>query len=169
MKIFRALSLLSILAVVTTFAFEASAAQSKAAQPLAASVPLTSQELYKLYGNRSWIWKAGAGYFAVKQRAFTAWSADGGGSYGLGHWFITEPGKVCFKAVWYAKSGDAPALTCFSHRKRGNVTYQKREPGGNWYPFKSTPARKDDEYNKFRSGDYVASGLKRMRAKISRK
>ena len=155
MTMFRAISLLCIVGVVGTFAHPASAAQRKPSIPPAMSEPLSSQELFNLYSNRSWIWKDGAGYFANRQREFKSWTADGGGSYGLGRWFITDPGKLCFKAVWHAKGGSAPALTCFSHRKKGNAVFQKREPDGDWYQFKTTPARVDDEYRKVRPGDYV--------------
>ena len=168
MSTFRVLSLLCILGAVATFALGSSEAQSKPSKPPAMSDPLTSQELYNLYSNRSWIWKAGAGYFANRQREFKSWTADGGGSYGLGRWFITDPGKLCFRAVWYAKSGNAPALTCFSHRKKGNAVFQKREPDGDWYQFKTTPTRADDEYRKIRSGDYVTARMNRMKTRISR-
>jgi hypothetical protein len=167
MNIFRVLSLLCIVGAVGTTAFGANAAQTKISKPPAMSVPLTSEELYKLYNNRSWIWKDGAGYFAAKQRKFKAWTGEGSGSYGLGRWFVTEPGKLCFKAVWYAKAGSASALTCFSHRKKGNVIFQKREPDGDWYAFKTTPANADNEYRKIQPGDYVTARYNRMRAKLS--
>lgn len=167
MTILRTLSLLCIAGAVGTCAFGANAAQSKMTKPPAMSVPLTSEQLFKLYNNRSWIWKDGAGYFAVKQRVFKAWTREGTGSYGLGHWFVTDPGKLCFKAVWYAKTGNAPALTCFSHRKKGNVIFQKREPDGEWYPFKTTPVNVNDEYRKVQPGDYVTARYNRTRAKLS--
>ncbi|HMF66593.1 MAG TPA: DUF995 domain-containing protein [Phyllobacterium sp.] len=170
MKKFRTLPLLcTIIAAMGAGALDADAAQSKSkmAKPPAMSEPLTSNELVKLYGNRSWIWKDGAGYFAVKQREFKAWTGEGAGSYGVGHWFVTDPGKLCFKAVWYAKTGKASALTCFSHRKKGNIIFQKREPDGDWYPFKTSPARTGDEYRKVQPGDYATGRVDRMRTKFS--
>jgi len=129
--------------------------------------PLTSEEVYQLYGNRSWIWNKGAGFFSVKKREFTAWSrGDGSPSYGAGRWFITSPGKLCFKAKWHAADGSAPALTCFSHREKDGIVYQKREPDGEWYAFRNSPARKSDEYAKLRRGDHVASRLSRIQAQI---
>jgi hypothetical protein len=154
-------------AAVAEAATPSKAAPSKAAAPPAMSKPLSSDEVYKLYANRSWIWKTGAGYFAVKKREFTAWTADGAGSYGLGHWFITDPGKLCFQATWYAKTGKAPALTCFSHRKKRNVVFQKREPDGEWYAFKTVPAKASDEYKNMKRGDYVTHQYNRMRKKLA--
>ncbi|MDQ0323389.1 hypothetical protein QO002_005595 [Pararhizobium capsulatum DSM 1112] len=143
------------------------ATSTKIAAPPAMSNPLSSDEVYKLYANRSWIWKTGAGYFAVKMRGFTAWTGDKGGSYGVGHWFVTAAGKLCFQATWYANSGKAPALTCFSHRRKGNVVFQKREPDGEWYAFKTVPAKPSDEYNKIKRGDYVTSRYNHMRKKLA--
>ena len=168
MKMFRVLSVLCIIGAIASPAFAAGAVQKRPSAPPANSVPLTTDELYRLYNNRSWIWKAGAGYFAVKQREFKAWSREESESYGVGHWFITEPGKLCFKAMWYAKDGSAPALTCFSHRKKGNIVYQKREPSGEWYAFKTTPAKASDEYRKIVPGDYVTAQYNRTRAKLAR-
>jgi hypothetical protein len=168
MKKIRRLSLLcTIIAATGAVAFDADAAQTKMTKPPAMSEPLTSNELVKLYGNRSWIWKDGAGYFAVKQREFRAWTGEGSGSYGAGRWFVTDPGKLCFKAIWYAKTGKADALTCFSHRKKGNTIFQKREPDGEWYAFKTSPAGSGDEYRKVQPGDYATARFDRMRAKFS--
>jgi hypothetical protein len=131
--------------------------------------PLTTNEIYQLYGNRSWIWSEGAGYFRAKKREFTAWSREGGSpSYGVGRWFITDPGKLCFRAEWRAKDGAAPALTCFSHRIKDGVIYQKREPSGEWYAFRNAPVRRSDEFAKLRSGDHVVSRLGRIQAAVGR-
>ncbi|AVA25902.1 DUF995 domain-containing protein [Rhizobium sp. NXC24] len=166
MTVFRTLLLLGVFAVTSTGAFAANTAQDKMKKPPAMSVPLTAENVFQLYYNRTWIWKDGAGYFAAKAREFKAWSGEGTGSYGIGRWFATDAGKLCFRATWYAKTGKALALTCFSHRKKGNTIFQKREPDGDWYAFK-TPANVDDEYQKVRPGDYATAGFNRMRIKLS--
>ncbi|MCZ4094247.1 DUF995 domain-containing protein [Sinorhizobium psoraleae] len=133
------------------------------------AMPLTHDELYRLYSQKSWIWKAGAGYFSVRQRRFTAWSKENGRpSYGVGRWFITGPGKLCFKAEWHAKDGSAPATTCFSHRRQGSLILQKREPNGEWYVFKNVPAKPDDEFAKLRRGNYVSARLNRIEAGLGK-
>ncbi len=144
------------------------AASTAAARPgTAKTTPLTAGEIHALYGQKSWIWKEGAGYFSVQQRRFTAWSKENGKpSYGVGRWFITDPGKLCFKADWHAKDGSAPATTCFSHRKRGNVIYQKREPDGEWYVFKHRRTRANDEFAKLRRGNYVSARLGAIQTRI---
>jgi hypothetical protein len=167
MTVFRTLFLLCVFAAMSTYAFAANTAQNMKTKPPAMSVPLTAEEVFQLYYNRTWIWKDGAGYFAAKGREFKAWSGEGTGSYGTGRWFVTDQGKLCFRATWYAKTGHALAVTCFSHRKKGNIVFQKREPDGDWYPFKTMPARADDEYGKVRRGDYATAGYNRMRIKLS--
>ncbi|MFE0018057.1 DUF995 domain-containing protein [Mesorhizobium sp. NPDC059054] len=142
------------------------------AAPSAATIkqaePLSNDDLYRLYSQRSWIWKDGAGYFAVPQRRFSAWTGKGrSASYGVGSWFIADVGRLCFRADWYAKSGSAPALTCFSHRRKGNVIFQKREPKGDWYVFANAPVRKGDEITKLRRGDYVMARLSKVEDKLA--
>ncbi|MDL2398742.1 DUF995 domain-containing protein [Rhizobium mayense] len=167
MTAFRTLLLLCIFGAISTSAIAANTVHGTMSKPPAKSVQMTAEEVFQLYYNRTWIWKNGAGYFAAKQRDFRAWSGEGTGSVGVGHWFTTDTGKLCFRATWYAQTGSAPALTCFSHRKRGNVIFQKREPDGDWYAFKTTPAKADDEYLKVRPGDHATAGYKRMRLKLS--
>ena len=83
---------------------------------------LTTDELYRIYSNRSWIWDDGAGYFQVAGRKFTAFTGSGRtGSYAEGRWFLTSEGRACFRATWFAAAGNAPALTCFEHRTDGST------------------------------------------------
>lgn len=110
---------LLLLAATLAGSIGAAASTAEARRGTAKTTPLTAGEIHALYGQKSWIWKAGAGYFSVRERRFTAWSKENGKpSYGVGRWFITEPGRLCFKADWHARDGSAPATTCFSHRKR---------------------------------------------------
>ncbi|TIS57088.1 DUF995 domain-containing protein [Mesorhizobium sp.] len=167
-KLRKLLALVAIGSCVGVGSFDAAAAQSKVGNVAKAATPLTTEELFRLYSNRSWLWKDGAGYFPSKQRRFTAVTGRGSaGSYGVGRWFLTDPGKLCFKATWHAKSGAAPALTCFSHRKKDGVVFQKREPDGEWYAFKNAPMKVGDEYRKLRPGDYVSANLGKIEAKLS--
>jgi len=162
------LALISIAGCVGLGSLSAVAA-TKSKMSLAAekATPLTTDELFRLYANRSWLWKDGAGYFRSKQRRFIAATGRGRKStYGDGTWFLTSPGKLCFRATWYAKSGSATALTCFSHREKNGVVYQKREPHGEWYVFRNRPTRANDEYRKLHPGDYVSSKMKRIKARL---
>jgi hypothetical protein len=167
-KLGSLLARFAIAGCVALTAFEAGAAQSNANASSRYGSPLTTDELFQLYHSRSWIWDDGGGYFASKQRRFTASTGDGT-SYGEGRWFLTDPGKLCFRANWVGRSGSAPALTCFSHRKRGANIYQKREPNGEWYLFKHTPTWKSDEYAKVRPGDYFGARFNKTKARLANK
>jgi hypothetical protein len=160
----------AIAAFVALTVFDASAAQSGKSPAAQFGKTLTAFELYQLYQGRSWIWEDGAGYFSPKERRFTSWTGSGkNASYGEGRWFLTDQGKLCFRATWVAKDGSAPALTCFSHRKKGGNVYQKREPNGDWYLFKQAPIRKADEYAKVRPGDFVSDRYTQVKKQLSRK
>ncbi|AZN98272.1 DUF995 domain-containing protein [Mesorhizobium sp. M9A.F.Ca.ET.002.03.1.2] len=162
------LALAAIGGCMSMASFDAAAAtQSKTSIAAESGTPLTTEELFRLYSNRSWIWKNGAGYFSAKQRRFIAATGRGSaGSLGVGRWFLTDSGKLCFWAEWYAKSGVSPALTCFRHRKKGGVVFQRKEPDGEWYAFKNAPTRANDEYRKLRAGDYVSAKYNRIQAKL---
>jgi hypothetical protein len=166
-----ALALVAITAIAAgTFTATAAQAQRVTASDINKARPLTNSELHQIYNSRSWLWEAGAGHFSSKQRRFTAWSNEGGSpSYGIGQWFITGPGKLCFRATWHAANGTAPALTCFSHREKDGFIYQRREPSGEWYVFKSNPASRSDEWARLRHGDYVVPRLDRVKARIGRR
>lgn len=128
--------------------------------------PMTPVELRQLYGNKSWVWKTGFGYFSVKQRRFTSALRDG--SYAEGKWFVAGDGKLCFRADWHEKAGVyRNVLSCLAHRinDRG-VIYQRRVPDGDWYIFRHVPVRKSDEYRTFKPGNYVQKLLERNKRRL---
>ena len=134
-----------------------------------AASPMSVDEIFGLYVNRSWIWSDGAGFFANSKREFKAYSGRGrNASYGEGNWFIKSNGTLCFRATWVASDGSAPAVTCFSHRKDGNTIYQRKEPGGDWYAFQSTPALRSNEIRKLKKGDFVSRNFNRIKAQLDR-
>lgn len=162
MSVLRAITIITAVAGSMTLGLSAVQA-APATSPADMARPLSSAEIYRIYSHKSWMWKDGAGYFAVPKREFKAWSGKGSkATLGHGMWFITEPGKLCLRATWQEKSGIFPVLTCFSHREKDGVIYQRREPDGEWYAFKNAPVRKGDEFTKLRRGDYVSRRFNRM-------
>lgn len=129
---------------------------------------LTTDELYKLYSNRSWSWNDGAGYFQASKRKFKSRVRSGNeASYGEGSWLLTQRGRVCFRATWHAMDGAAPAVTCFEHRTDGTNHYQRRVPDGEWYIFAHTPPRDNDEIKRLKYGDRVSRNFERNRRYIA--
>ncbi|MFS8048013.1 DUF995 domain-containing protein [Rhizobium sp. BR 314] len=124
------------------------------------AAPMSAAELRKLYSGRSWIWKEGAGYFSRHHSRFTAWSHTGSRrSYAKGTWYATDRGRLCMSAVWYSKTSAAPNVSCFLHREKAGIIYQKRASDGKWYVFRHNPTKHDDEVLKLRLGDYVRKHL----------
>jgi hypothetical protein len=130
--------------------------------------PMTIDELFRIYNDRTWIWEDGAGYFQAHKRRFISWVRRGRtASFGDGNWFMTQDGRICFRAKWHATDGAAIATTCFQHRTDGRNNYQRSWPDGEWYIFAHTPRRSGDEINKLKAGDQVTASFERNRKYIA--
>jgi hypothetical protein len=69
------------------------------------------------------------------------------------------------QAYWRNKSGGGGGDTsCFLHREKAGVIYQKRSIGGDWYIFRNNPPKPTDEAQKLVRGDLVSKGLMRIKA-----
>jgi len=131
----------------------------------AAASPMSAQALEAIYAGKTWKWKDGGGYFAADGHKFKACSQKGKvWSYAEGRWYATDSGKLCMQARWSDISGAVPNTTCFQHREKAGVIYQKRSIGGEWYVFQSNPSQSTDEAHKLVRGDLVSKGLDRMKA-----
>ncbi|MEA2783102.1 MAG: hypothetical protein QOK29_4646, partial [Rhodospirillaceae bacterium] len=123
-------------------------------------------DLRKLYADNTWFWPDGAAFFAESGR-FRAWSGSGQkASYALGMWWVNDHGSLCFDASWHSKDGAKESTTCFTHRQSGDVLYQKREPSGAWYVFRSNPVKLEDEIKKLKSGDLVEVKVQAVQAQL---
>lgn len=121
-----------------------------------ATVPLSAVELLQLYGDKTWKWGEGGGYFDTDGRQFRARTFDDkGGSTANGVWRITNAGKLCFRANWKSATGVELVDSCFAHRRKGGEIYQRRLPDGEWYVFKHAITEADDEFNKLVREDLV--------------
>ncbi len=130
----------------------------------AAATPMKAIALENLYGGKTWKWKTGGGFFSTEDKEFSAWSHKGSAwSYGEGRWFATDSGKLCLRALWSSKEGGSGAVTCFLHREKDGVIYQKPNLGGSWYVFRHNPVQKGDEALKLIKGDQVTGELSRLK------
>lgn len=129
--------------------------------------PLTVTELLQVYEGRTWRWTDGAGYFDPAKRIFASWVRSGpAASYAEGAWFLTETGRMCFRATWTSIEGSGDALTCFEHRTDGERLLQQRLPDGDWYVFAHRPPQAGDEILKLWRGDYVYRNVERNRQTV---
>lgn len=144
--------------LVVTCAISIACARDQVSTTAAAAGPLSSKKLELIYGDRTWHWKDGAGYFQLKDRRFKAWVGEGAkGSYAEGSWSMNNQGRLCFRAVWHSLRGGRRATTCFAHRSDDKTIYQRRLPKGKWYVFAHIPSLADDEINKLQAGDQVSA------------
>lgn len=122
-----------------------------------APTPLSAYELYRIYGDKTWVWNTGGGRFLDDGRRFVAWVNDKGKqSFAEGKWVVDDLGQLCMRATWTNAEGAARASTCFGHRKIGNTIYQRRQPDGKWYVFRHASVRGDDEFRKLVPMDSVS-------------
>ncbi len=141
----------------------------------AAASPMKAGDLKELYAGRTWKWKSGGGYFSAEKATnallpanwnqFSAWSRQGTiWAYAEGSWYADNNGKLCLHSRWTTKKGGDIAVTCFLHREKGGVVYQKPAIGGKWYVFRHNPVQQDDEVLKLVEGDQVSGELGRIKA-----
>lgn len=143
------------------------AASSQDVIPPGTTRTMTAVEIYLLYRGKSWQWENGAGRMTEAGRRFSAWSdGEGGISWAEGRWAVTETGLMCMIATWHSDQGAFPAKTCFSHRVGKGTIYQKREPDGEWYVFRHSVPREDDEASNLVSEDLVSQQREAMKATL---
>jgi hypothetical protein len=155
---FAALAVLSILAMPG-----ASVAAEDPDLPVGAQ-PLSAPELLLLYGNKTWKWGEGGGYFQADGRVFRARTVgETSISTAEGKWKITDSGRLCIEAVWVTSAGSSPASTCFLHVAVGQQIYQKKLPGGGWYIFRHATPEPGDEFSKMVRGDLISAALQQAK------
>ncbi len=130
---------------------------------------MNADALEKLFAGRTWQWgKNGAGFFSAKENTrgrFVAQTRNGKSlGYGEGDWYVTGGGKLCMRARWSNKnSRSSGAITCFLHREKHGVVYQKPRFGGQWYVFRHNPVQTNDEVRKLVKGDRVSKEVSRLK------
>jgi hypothetical protein len=127
----------------------------------AAAAPMKADAVEQLYANRTWLWeKNGAGYFSENEHGRKRFVARTQAGHGEGDWYVTSGGKLCMRALWTAKNErGSGAITCFLHREKNGVIYQRPSLGGQWYVFGNNPVRKNDGVRKLVKGDRVIKEL----------
>ncbi|URK89099.1 DUF995 domain-containing protein (plasmid) [Rhizobium sp. RCAM05350] len=132
------------------------------------TVPVTAHELRQIYSDKTWKWSAGGARFIGEGRRLIAFSEKPGkATFAEGRWKIYNNGRLCLVAVWVTQEGSAPANTCFRHvRDRGTI-YQRREPDGDWYIFKTFRPKPGDEYAKLVKEDTVSPNMDRLKKSLT--
>jgi hypothetical protein len=66
-----------------------------------------------------------------------------------------QGGSVATETALADQEGANSAITCFSHRTDEKALYQRRDPSGCWYVFKSDPVKSGEEFEKLKAGDQI--------------
>ncbi|MCV9999717.1 DUF995 domain-containing protein [Pararhizobium sp. YC-54] len=130
--------------------------------------PVTAHELRQIYSDKTWKWSAGGVRFIGKGRRLIAFSEKPGkATFAEGRWKIDNDGRLCPVAVWVTHEGSAPANTCFQHVRDRRTIYQRREPDGDWYIFKTYRPGPEDEYAKLVTEDTVSPNMDKLKKSLT--
>ena len=100
---------------------------------------LSAEEIYQLYANTSEDWGGGSYAFRSTDGTFRAVNTAEG-SLGMGEWYITTSGKMCYRATWYWRQDfgvkDRKVLSCsrFARDEAGDIWAKDVSQNGPWLP-----------------------------------
>lgn len=120
--------------------------------------PVSAQELTEIYAGKTWVWSVGGSYWG-KDSSFQAIAGE---AVGLGKWYATNKGDLCYEATWYkGGSGEGKQLKrCFRHVKDSQGVMWKQDPKNKtWYK----PNKEFSE--RLKSGNKIKRDVKKARKK----
>lgn len=160
---------ISILSALVCLGANAPSAKAGITAKATAARAMTSDEVFRIYKNRSWIWKSGVGYFWGNGMKFQAWVGHRKKAMiADGTWRVNGRGWMCFIAQWATMREDVFARNCYAHRTDGRNIYSRELPAGKWYIFKHSPIRSYDEFRKLKRGDHITRKYSRNRQRVMR-
>ncbi|MBY6057831.1 DUF995 domain-containing protein [Leisingera daeponensis] len=119
---------------------------------------VSGQSIAKLYSGKTWIWSKGGSYWAPDGSFQAIW----GDSVGLGKWYATSKGNLCYEAVWYDGKGAAGSQhnECFRHvaDSQGQL-WKYSDKDKSWYK----PTREFAE--RVKPGNEISSQVRKLRRK----
>jgi len=127
----------------------------------------SAADLRPFYADKTWFWTDGGGYFGPTGTFLAATGTGDKANYAKGFWWTTDRGAMCFDAIWHTKNSAGDGVTCFDQRRAGEVWYQKKEPSGPWYVFKSELPKPEDEFAKLKPGNQIEAQLQAAKATLS--
>lgn len=94
--------------------------------------PVSGQDIAKIYSGKTWLWSKGGSYWA-KDSSFQAVWED---SVGLGKWYATNKGDLCYEATWYSGGSNEgkQIKRCWRHVTDSKGALWKQDPRDKkWY------------------------------------
>ena len=120
---------------------------------------VSGQEILQIYGGKTWIWSKGGSYWAPNGQ-FEAYFGD---AVGVGKWYATNKGSLCYDATWKDKAGGGTESIkrCWRHATDSKgVLWKQDSENKTWY-------RPQQEINeKVKQGNLIKSEVMNMRKKV---
>ncbi|CUH87930.1 hypothetical protein PH5382_01859 [Phaeobacter sp. CECT 5382] len=95
------------------FACLVAATPSKAVSP-DRQRPVSGESVIEIYSGKTWIWEHGGSYWGRDGSFRGLWKET---NVGIGKWYATSKGKLCYEATWYGAK-DSPGediKRCWRH------------------------------------------------------
>ncbi|SMX46605.1 DUF995 domain-containing protein [Maliponia aquimaris] len=97
---------------------------------------VSAEEVAALYADKTWIWSddsdESGSYWGPKGQFEAVWK----GSVGVGKWYATDKGNLCYEAKWKrnAKDREVVVKRCWRHVKDSTGAWWKQDPETRkWY------------------------------------
>ncbi|WP_291737602.1 DUF995 domain-containing protein [Leisingera sp. F5] len=120
--------------------------------------PVSGQTIAELYAGKTWIWSKGGSYWAPDGSFQAIWEDN----VGLGKWYATSKGSLCYEANWYYQKGvpGAPRKECYRHvaDSEGQL-WKYSEKDKSWYK----PRKEFAE--RIKPGNKIGSQVRKLRRK----
>lgn len=122
------------------------------------SYPADPNEVIKIYSGNTWTWTKGGSYWGKDGKFEAVWEDI----LGLGKWYVTKNGTLCYVADWYEKDGSVTKdwKRCWEHVK---------DESGNYY---QQPTDKKDRkkwgwgrVSKVSKGNGIKSDIRKLKKK----
>ncbi len=118
-----------IVALVATFAFTQGAMSDSPNK----KNPVSGQEIISIYNGKTWVWSKGGSYWGGGGKFEAIWENK---AVGIGKWYATSKGSLCYEAVWKSEAGDGGSeiKRCWKHVKDSDGVLWKQDPETkDWY------------------------------------
>lgn len=145
-----------IVALIATFAFSQGAMSDSPNK----KNPVSGQEIISIYNGKTWVWSKGGSYWGGGGKFEAIWEDK---AVGIGKWYATSKGSLCYEATWKSEAGDGGAeiKRCWKHVKDSDGVLWKQDPETkDWYK----PAKEIEE--RVKSGNKIKSEVRKRRKKV---
>jgi len=157
MKLISTFNKIVLTSVIVSLSVTSTAmAKGKKPKPSFAADP---KIVIKTFNGKTWMWSKGGSYWGAGGKFEAVWDE----SVGLGKWYVTTKGTLCYEAVWYGPGeSDDVIKRCWDHvtDEDGFLWQQSTKKADikkwGWYVF--VPSKKLEKGNKIKS---QANKLKR--------